>query len=170
MIDPSREYVPFWRRGPGIGTGRKAFASGEELYKLACEYFEWIDEHPLREEVAFHYQGGVTVHYISKARPYTLQGLATFLGITMVTILKQRKEPHTKDAMAIIDQIIYTQKFEGAAAGFFNHSIIARDLGLADKTEVSGLNGEPIKTVVQYQLPDNGRSDVDTAVGDDTEG
>jgi hypothetical protein len=34
-----------------------------------------------------------------------------------------------------IDKYIYNQKFEGAAAGFLNPNIIARDLGLADKTD-----------------------------------
>lgn len=35
-----------------------------------------------------------------------------------------------------IDEIIYKQKFEGAAVGAFNANIIARDLGLADKKDV----------------------------------
>ena len=33
-------------------------------------------------------------------------------------------------------QIIYTQKFEGSAAGLLNPNIIARDLGLNDKQEL----------------------------------
>ena len=35
-----------------------------------------------------------------------------------------------------IREIIYRQKFEGAAAGFLNSSIIARDLGLQDKQQL----------------------------------
>ena len=32
--------------------------------------------------------------------------------------------------------VIRTQKFEGASAGLLNANIIARDLGLSDKTEL----------------------------------
>ena len=34
-----------------------------------------------------------------------------------------------------IEQTVYSQKFEGAAAGLLNANIIARDLGLADRRE-----------------------------------
>ena len=35
-----------------------------------------------------------------------------------------------------IRQIVYNQKFEGAASGFLNPNIIARDLGMVDKQEL----------------------------------
>ena len=35
-----------------------------------------------------------------------------------------------------IKRVIFTQKFEGASAGLLNSSIIARELGLADKKEI----------------------------------
>ena len=44
-----------------------------------------------------------------------------------------------KDYMSVITRIeetIYNQKFTGAASGFLNPNIIARDLGLVDKKEV----------------------------------
>lgn len=37
-----------------------------------------------------------------------------------------------------VEEIIRTQKFEGAAVGAFNANIIARDLGLSDKKEIDG--------------------------------
>lgn len=43
--------------------------------------------------------------------------------------------------LAVITQaeaVIYEQKFTGAAADLLNPNIIARDLGLADKKELSG--------------------------------
>ena len=43
-----------------------------------------------------------------------------------------------KTITAQIKQIIRTQKFEGASAGFLNANIIARDLGLTDKQEITG--------------------------------
>ena len=47
-------------------------------------------------------------------------------------------DPLTKDFLGVIDEIeaaIYTQKLEGAADGLFNSNIIARELGLTEKTE-----------------------------------
>ena len=43
-----------------------------------------------------------------------------------------------------IEQTIYAQKFEGAAVGSFNANIIARDLGLKDKSELTGKDGAPL--------------------------
>ena len=37
--------------------------------------------------------------------------------------------------------MIYEQKFTGAAAGLLNPNIIARDLGLADKTDHASSDG-----------------------------
>jgi hypothetical protein len=39
---------------------------------------------------------------------------------------------------------MYAQKFEGAASGAFNANIIARDLGLADKTEMKVTEEQPL--------------------------
>jgi len=38
------------------------------------------------------------------------------------------------EAVELVEQAIYNQKFEYAAAGLMNATIIARDLGLAEKT------------------------------------
>ena len=45
-----------------------------------------------------------------------------------------------------IGKIIYDQKFSGAASGFFNANIIARDLGLADKKEIDADVKQEIKS------------------------
>jgi len=118
----------------------KEFDSPEELWKRACQYFEWIDNNPLLkndfkgkdvEEVTYELQ-----------RPYTQDGLQIFLDITDKTWgnYSNGKNKSYKDFFRVskrINKIIKTQKFEGATAGIFNTSIIARDLGLADKKEVT---------------------------------
>ena len=38
--------------------------------------------------------------------------------------------------ISYIEETCYSQKFEGAAADFFNSNIIARDLGLVDKKQL----------------------------------
>ena len=43
-----------------------------------------------------------------------------------------------------IEDCIYNQKFEGAIIGLYNANIIARDLGLSDKNELTGKDGNPL--------------------------
>ena len=52
--------------------------------------------------------------------------------------LKNKEDELSKDFSLIvthIEETIYRQKFEGAACGFYNANIIARDLGLQDKVK-----------------------------------
>lgn len=51
-----------------------------------------------------------------------------------------------------MEEIIRTQKFEGASADLLNPNIIARDLGLAEKQEHSG------KLELVPQITINGKS------------
>jgi hypothetical protein len=39
---------------------------------------------------------------------------------------------------------MFAQKFEGAAVGAFNSNIIARDLGLIDRTELKVTEEQPL--------------------------
>lgn len=60
----------------------------------------------------------------------------------------KENDPLTKgfsDICTRVREIIYEQKFTGAAAGLLNPMIIARDLSLRDKSEVSGPNGGPLQ-------------------------
>ena len=129
------------------------FDTAEEFLLEAIDYFQWVDTHPMREEVPFHYKGGVLRHSQPRMRPYTLQGLATFLGVDYLTLRAYRDHPILGEAMRMCDQIIYTQKFEGAAANMLNANIISRELGLADRQEHTGPNGGPITMISSDMTP-----------------
>jgi hypothetical protein len=51
------------------------------------------------------------------------------------------------------EEVIYTHKFEGAAVGAFNANIMARDLGLSEKAEVTGKDGVPLGPAVVINAP-----------------
>ena len=121
-------------------TGPKKYFTPQDFLADAVRYFEWVDENPLQEELVFHARGLITRSQVDKMRPYTKQGLATFLGIPVSRLdsYKSRQEEGWAEAVEMIEQVIYEQKFSGAAAGLLNASIISRDLGLAEKTEVTG--------------------------------
>lgn len=79
-------------------------------------------------------------------RPYTLIGFLIYIDASE-SFWKEFKKAEHKDflpVMSTIEKIIYTQKFEGAAIGAFNANIISRELGLADKKELTGKDGEKL--------------------------
>ena len=68
----------------------------------------------------------------------TLAGLRVRIGLSESGYKAYRDREEFKWVTDAVDDIMFSQKFEGAAAGIFNPNIIARDLGLADKKELTG--------------------------------
>ena len=75
---------------------------------------------------------------IPKMRAMTQNGLFLFLGISPQTWANYRERDGFLEITARVESVIYEQKFTGAAADMLNPNIIARELGLADKKELSG--------------------------------
>lgn len=141
----------FWKLRAKHGRD-KLFASPELLWEAATEYFEWCDANPFLESEQLKqtpkaYKKEGTDEWIQpspiiglpKPRPYTLNGLCIYLDVSTSYFKEFKKTIDVKDFLPVITRIeetIYEQKFAGAAAGFFNGNIIARDLGLANKEEV----------------------------------
>jgi len=138
----------FWKLRTKHGRD-KLFSSPEVLWQAACEYFEWCDENPLMAseqaktapKAVKDSETGETVFppnlvELPKMRAYTWEGLELYLDIDRLRNYKTNEE--YKDFLPVItriEKIIYNQKFSGAAAGFLNPNIIARDLGLREKTD-----------------------------------
>lgn len=129
----------FWKNRSKHGR-KMLFESPELLWEAACEYFIWCDENPLIE-IDFKGKDATEVK-LPKMRAYTLHGLCIYLDCSTAYFRtfkqEQKNKESSKDFLSVvtrIEEVIYEQKFTGAAAGFLNPNIIARDLGLADKTE-----------------------------------
>lgn len=135
----------FWTNRPKQ-KDTKRFLDPEDMLREAFQYFQWMDTHPLQEATQYHYKGSIVNGSVDKMRPYTLKGLAVFLGCSTKSIIETGKDPRFADAVEYLMDVIYTQKFEGAAAGLLAANIITRDLGLAEKSELTGANGGPIET------------------------
>lgn len=137
----------FWKLRSKHGRDR-LFADADELWTAACEYFQWVDKHPWKK-VDFKGKNNQRVD-IPTARPYTLTGLCLYLdcNVQYFTDFENALTDSEKDkgfsvVITRIRETIYTQKFEGAAVGAFNPNIIARDLGLVDKKDLT-TGGEKI--------------------------
>jgi hypothetical protein len=151
--------------------GRKTlFETPQLLWEAACEYFAWCEDNPLIE-IDFKGKDAERVE-IPKMRAMTMQGLCLFLDCNVVyfnhfeTELKKREDELSKDFCKIVARIretIYQQKFTGAAAGFLNPNIIARDLGLTEKKEVEH-SGYMTNTIITKEEAKKIASDLDEIV------
>lgn len=117
------------------------FANAEELLNACHRYFQWVADNPLCEyKVVGMWRGEVVTATLHKMRPMTICGLCLFLGMSKVTWFEYRKKSTDfSNVCSVIENIMWEQKFAGVAAGIFNHAIIARDLGLAHRQEVTFL-------------------------------
>ena len=138
----------FWKARSSHGC-KPTFANPEALWDACVQYFDWVAAHPLMEAQAFAYQGEITENNLPKMRAMTIGGLCIFLDIAHVTWREYYKKggDFTK-VCSQAEEIIKEQKFTGAAAGLLNHAIIARDLGLVDRQDLTS-KGESITPKVQ---------------------
>lgn len=125
----------FWKARSKHGRD-KLFASAELLWEACCEYFQWVEDNPLWESKVAQFQGGVVDMPVSKMRAMTIGGLCIFLDMTIETWTQWRKDKDFSEVVKRAEAVIYEQKFAGAAADLLNPNIIARDLGLRDKSDI----------------------------------
>ena len=132
----------FWLQRSSHGR-KPIFASPGDLWDAACEYFEWVEDNPLMETKLFSYEGEIVEGEIPKMRAMTIQALCFFIGLSRQGWSEYKAKEDFSDIVEQIEAVIFSQKFEGASGGFLNASIISRELGLADKQDVT-TNGQSI--------------------------
>lgn len=141
----------FWKLRSKHGRD-KIFETPDMLWEAACEYFEACDENQLME-IDFRGKDATEVS-LPKMRAYTWAGLEVFCDITDEGLRSYKSKPEYKDFYGVItriEKIMYNQKFTGAAAGFLNPNIIARDLGLKESTSADiSLTKIP---KIEYEMP-----------------
>ena len=130
---------------PVIGRPPK-FQSAEILWQACTEYFRWVEDNPLYEDRIISFQGKATHEPVAKMRAMTFEGLWLFLDISHTTWARYKKKNDFSSVTTRIETIIRKQKFEGAAADLLNPNIIARDLGLTDKQDITS-KGEKISPI-----------------------
>ncbi len=140
-----------WRTVKNPGKSMKY--TPEELWEKAKEYFQWVEDNPILVDGIYGAKIPTNMD-VKRHRPFTIQGFCIFMGMSTANYYTNYKEKSAYESiLAIIENIIYNQKFELAAAGVLNPNIIARDLGLVDKRVTENTN----KTQVMLYIPDNKR-------------
>jgi len=145
----------FWKLRSKHGRN-KLFSTPQLLWEAACEYFEWCEENPLKEEKGFAFQGIVTKTTFNKMRAMTLSQLCFYLNCNEAYFrtFKAQLREEDKDFNTVIhdiEQTIYNQKFQGASADLLNANIIARELGLSDKSELYGKDGKDLLPTISKE-------------------
>lgn len=153
---PAPKGNQFWKVRAKHGRS-KIFSTPNQLWSAACQYFEWVEENPLKESKICSFQGVNAIEELPLMRAMTVKGLCIFLGVnskyfndfesSLDLSLKSGKD--FSEVIMNIRETIDTQKFEGASAGLLNSNIIARDLGLTDKKELSGDLENPLTMVIK---------------------
>jgi hypothetical protein len=126
----------------------RVFKDPQELWEAACEYFKWVDEHPeyevkpMSRSLGDNMGATIEMVRVPKRQPYTMKEMCFFIGVSAGYIKNLRLDNYKegnkagwKDVIEAIEAIVYTQQFNGATSGFFNHNIIVRNLGLVEKVE-----------------------------------
>lgn len=130
--------------------GRDYKYTPEKLWEEAILYFQWAKDNPLMESVFV--QKGIVIkdeqgnrktvyeYPMPKMRAMTLKAFHLFADIGHSTWEGYKKIDDFSTITTRIQSIIYSQKFEGAAASMLNPNIIARDLGLKEHTSNTNTN------------------------------
>jgi hypothetical protein len=135
-----------------FGIGReKVFETELELLKACEPYFAWAKENPLKEQRILSVDGQPKKVEVDVMRAITIKGMCNFLGICEKTWRNMRAErDELKEAIAFVEQMIFVDKLEGAAAGLLKEQIIMRELGMADATRIAGHDGGPVQIEVTH--------------------
>jgi hypothetical protein len=148
---PAPKGNEYWKLQSKYGRD-KLFASPDLLWKAAIEYFEWCNNNPWYHNeqkkgntiIPKNFEGEISeeilnpIAKIPTQRPFTLSGLCLYLGCNekyFNQFVDNSEEQAFSNVIAQIRNVIETQQFEGAIVGAFKENIIARKLGLTEKTE-----------------------------------
>lgn len=132
------EYIPLPRN---VGRPRK-IESPAKLWEYAQDYFEYSEANKWKSgELIKSGDLAGTVVTVYKRVPFTWAGFVVYLiRRNVCSDLDEYKSnargayAEFSDVIKQINAVMYQNKFEGATVGDFNPNIIARDLGLAEKT------------------------------------
>jgi hypothetical protein len=142
-----------WKLRSVHGRG-KIFASAELLRAEAMLYFDWCDKHPrMRAELVKH-QGTAEQYDVPIGRPYTMDGLCNYLGVSGAYFraakahldvkigkkLATVEEEELRETIAWVEDTTRNDQIEGGMVGQYNANLVSRLNGLADNVNntVSG--------------------------------
>lgn len=153
-----------WKLRTKHGRNR-LFGDAAILWGEACKYFDWCDRHPWEKTELVKYQGYASEAEVPLGRPYSMDGLTVYLGVsgsyfrTAKGELREKIEKGKATAAEVelletierIEQTIRAQQIEGAAVGVFNAGLVARINAISDSVNVSNSGEAVVRVTVRDQ-------------------
>lgn len=161
---PAPKGNQFWKLADPECLGKpRLFKTPKDLWEACKPYFEHVDNNPFVTTETTQSEKGTYLKEVNHKIPYTWEGLYTFLGISNLDRYREKEEYAA--IITHIGSIIRNHKFSGASAGIFNANIIARDLGLMEKTDITSngkdVSGSPTVLFVKQGEKEDESSDKD---------
>lgn len=136
--NPFEQGNELWKRAKRPGR-KRIFEDPQDLWDACCAYFEWATDNPLLEAKLVSYEGANELVAVPRMRAMTLRALCVFIDVDWTVWSHWRlNREDLAPVIAAVDDIIYSRKYEGAAAGMLNPMLVTRDLGLIDRREQTG--------------------------------
>lgn len=135
--------------------GRKKEFTPKQWFNKIVAYFKWMESRTWnkKEAIKSGEHAGRLID-IPTSTPLSISGLCLFAGIDRVTFDHYEKAEGYEDYFNITAwarEVIETNQFEGAVVGAYNPNIIARKLGLVDKTDITTDN-KPINQTIEIEI------------------
>lgn len=146
----------------------KKIKSARHLLELAIDYFQAVDNSPwqIHELLKSGERAGEVVSKPA-VTPYTWAGFSAHLikyGILASRALDQYRTngygeggyEEYQPVIVWIDEQMRTQKFAGASIGVFNPHLIAKEIGLTERQELTVKHEQPLFADVEEEDEDYG--------------
>jgi len=153
---PAPKGNQYYKLADSANVGRKPKYTPTTLLDKFNEYAKWVVENPLYESKGF---GSGVILKLPKMRAMTITGFAVYAGIISATFYEYEKNKEYTYIITHIRDVMFSQKFEGAAAELLNPNIIAHELGLIDQSKYDVNMKADVQ--IQMYLPENGRETAD---------
>jgi len=160
----------FWKLRTVHGRDKIFGGDGTTLWEEACKYFDWCDRHPRERVELVKYKGDYEEAAIPLGRPYSMDGLTVYLGVSQGYFRSAKYNLNNKreagrispseeklyDTIERIEQTIRTQQIECAMVGIFSQNLVARYLGIADNVNQNNVGDTVLRvTVAEKETQDN---------------
>jgi len=164
-----------WKLRSRVGRNTIFGGDGSVLLEQAMLYWDWCDRHPWQKVELVKYQGTYEEAEVPLGRPYSMDGLTIFLGVSAPYFRSAKKELRERveagkaseadekllEAMEIIEQTTRTQQIEGAIVGVFHAGVVSRLNLLAEN-----VNTNTSETVLRVVVRDQKTADDLDALND----